>query len=71
MSDPIIPGIDDARAREILAHRHVPANLLLAQEWTAALMSRLFVRSSDKEGAPLRRSPRGKALWERIKTDDL
>ena len=91
MTDPIIPGIPDARAREILGalntlpawHVHIKLQRPMTKQRELDEMEILIdagiarvewvteYRGPDHLGAfVLTPAPAGRALWERIKTDD-
>jgi hypothetical protein len=66
MPDPIIPGIPDARAREIaplFASKRLFYYQFTYREWGWIMDAKLVNRSGYV-------TPAGRALWERIKNDD-
>lgn len=68
MSDPIIPGIDDARAREIALFMR-DNTLFPAKEWPD-MPERSALVTGGYATLIGRITVKGRALWERINTDD-
>jgi hypothetical protein len=69
MTDPIIPGIDDERAREILR------GLAAGSDWRITPVEGLTlmlngIASPQGSRPTMTISDAGRALWERIKNND-
>ena len=73
MTDPIIPGIDDARAREIARwFSRAVDNFVFTDEFQwgeRAALRRMKLIRPYRDPDFTRITPAGRALWERIKAE--